>query len=136
MSTYEKLSLAISVIGVFVAIWVLVVYGLQLKAMRGQLDEMRSSSGQAKTALDATIAASRTDQRAWVTASIDSRPVAIGKPWEIVVRVGNAGKTPAVKVHSILRTVPLVKGADPFTRFGRATRLHMMLQCALEIVFY
>src|SRR5437764_12598338 len=30
----------------------------------------------------------------------------------------------------------LVEGGNAFTRFGRSTRLHMMLQCSLEIVFY
>ena len=40
------------------------------------------------------------------------------------------------RLHRPIWLALLVEGANTFARFGRSTRLHMMLQCALEIVFY
>jgi hypothetical protein len=59
---------------------------------------MENAVGQAGIALNASINASRTDQRAW--ASIKeiklSKPLTVGRPAQISVTVINTGKTPAL----------------------------------------
>jgi len=60
-------------------------------------DSIEDTAKEAKVALDATIAASRLDQRAWVgIKSIDMTPMQAGKPVSVEVHIINSGKTFAI----------------------------------------
>ncbi|PYT48176.1 MAG: hypothetical protein DMG44_15855 [Acidobacteria bacterium] len=68
---------------------------------------MENSVAQAKTALDASIEASRTDQRAWVALKgIHPEPLEAGKQVIAKVYLVNSGKTPANKFGGYSVLVP------------------------------
>ncbi|MGO9095299.1 MAG: hypothetical protein ACLQGV_08750 [Bryobacteraceae bacterium] len=68
------------------------------EAATSAADTAAKTLGQSKAALDATIEASRRDQRAWLTVRAVSMeaPLRIGEKPRATVEVANSGKTPAV----------------------------------------
>jgi hypothetical protein len=50
--------------------------------------------------------------------------------------IGSKNFALPIALHRPFRLALLIESADAFTRFGRSTRLQMVLQCPLEIVFH
>jgi hypothetical protein len=59
---------------------------------------LEASNRQSKAALDASIASSREDQRAWLGAGDETYSIPESGPIESTVTVGNTGKSPAIDV--------------------------------------
>lgn len=62
-------------------------------------DSLDASNRQSKAALDASIAASKLDQRAWVVLKHVSGVPEVNKPWNVQIYFINTGKTPARNVR-------------------------------------
>src|SRR5713226_9022985 len=74
---------------------------------------MENSVKQAGDALNASIEASRTDQRAWIAIGTPSPTLKVGNPSILQVRIWNAGKTPAFITKGSSVIEPLPNGAYP-----------------------
>jgi hypothetical protein len=89
MTCYEEWSLVITGIGVAVGIGVLVVYILQLKAMKASVDASEKSAEAAQNSADVLIAS----QRAQLTLSFDK--IVPAENVKIFGKIKNIGITPA-----------------------------------------
>jgi hypothetical protein len=63
---------------------------------------MEASNLKAQAALDASILASRLDQRAWVVISPGKRDINVGDPIYLPLDFSNTGKTPALETQGFL----------------------------------
>lgn len=112
MTTYEILNTVITGAGVAVAITVLIVYALQLKAMRAATNAAQQSAEAAVGAVETA----RIDQRAWIGGiTITTKPATpqIGEVLSIEVTIRNVGKTPAKQVEGHVVVEPVASGASP-----------------------
>src|SRR5262249_54948644 len=91
--------------------------GRVASSMEGTLkqsrDAMESSARQSKAALDASIEALHTDQRAWVSIHSYDAIFSSDKPTTITIRLTNTGKTPALKVRSAVNAQILTLRESP-----------------------
>jgi hypothetical protein len=74
---------------------------------------MEGTVGQAGKALDASINASRTDQRAWLGMEKIDVLFVVGQPLEFEASVRNSGKTPAVNVISTSVAEFIARNQEP-----------------------
>jgi hypothetical protein len=77
------------------------------------------SGRQSKQALDASIASSRLDQRAWVGSMQVTGIPEVGKTYDINVVFGNTGKTPALDVITQAREIPVHTGSKFVPAFDK-----------------
>jgi hypothetical protein len=71
---------------------------------------LEASNKQSKTALDATIAASHFDQRAWLSAGDNTYTIAESGPIDNTVIVSNTGKSPAMEIFCRINGTVKLRG--------------------------
>ena len=113
MTLFEKSYLAVTIIGIVVGVGVLIVYSKQLNQMKTSTKAAQDSAlaasnavAQAQTAMNASIAASRLDHRAWIAIkeiTFRNHRQAGQIPGAEIVIV-NTGRTPALDV-SVIKSV-------------------------------
>ena len=96
------------------------------KALKENRDELAKLLGenhkaleanrvQGQSSLDASINASRLDQRAWIGVKATSVTAVEGQPFSAKVEVTNTGKTPALDAHGFTNAEELVVGVGKLT---------------------
>jgi hypothetical protein len=86
-----------------------------------------ASNAQSRAALDASIAASRSDQRAWIVLrGIEGIPI-LDQPWPLKVYFANSGKTPAKHVRVDCHVTPAkIESEIDFSKVGAHARPTMI----------
>ena len=78
----------------------------QLEEMKAASDAAREGLKQGKASLDASIEASRTDQRAWLgIKTIDAPTLVPNQKAVINFRIENSGRTPAIEVRAFVDVI-------------------------------
>src|SRR5438552_1463427 len=99
MTCYEKWSLAVTVIGVVVAIGVLIVYAGQLRAMRASVVAAEKAAGAVNSQTQTLKDTALRQLRAYIC--VDAASLVFIRPYapDGVVTIKNCGQTPAYKVR-------------------------------------
>ncbi len=100
--------------GVFVTFRQLLAMEAQITEMRKTANLARESIEQSRKAIEASVVAAQTDQRAWVgVESVILTPMEAGAPLSITVHFKNVGKTPALKVRPSIDLLTRDKALSP-----------------------